>query len=223
MAPTWAVVQHADWEGPGLFGPALEARGHGFRVYRTDRGDALPAADLVAGLIVMGGPQGVYEAAQYPYLAREQALLSELVRRDRPVLGVCLGSQLLAAALGAAVARGPVAEIGMGEVALTPEGEQDAVLGAGPIRLPVVHWHQDTFPLPAGAVRLASSDLYPQQAFRVGRRAYGLQFHCEVDESLAAAWRPFLPSSVRLDPAHVRRVSAVGERLIARFLDLAED
>ena len=216
----WVVLQHVDWEGPGLIGDALRARGHDYRLIRPDR-EPLPPPETVAGLVVMGGPMGVYEKDQHPWLAAEQQLIATLVGAACPVLGVCLGSQLLAAALGATVAPGPVFEVGPGEVRLSAAGMEDPVLGPAGFHLPVVHWHQDTFPLPDGAIRLASSDLYPQQAFRYGKLAYGLQFHCEVNADLAAAWRPRLPAGVTLEPEQVARVAEVGQGVIARFLRLA--
>lgn len=217
---SWAIVQHVEYEGPGLITEELAARGRGYRVYRQDRGDGMPAPDAFIGLVVMGGPMGVYEAAQHPFLNDERELLRAAVARGVPVLGVCLGAQLLAAALGAAVTRGPAPEIGPGTVTLTPEGERDPVLGGHGDTLPVVHWHQDTFDLPAEAVWLARSELFPHQAFRVGTLAYGLQFHVEVNAALAAEWRPRLPEGVELPEAHVAQVHARGRQILSTFLDL---
>jgi GMP synthase (glutamine-hydrolysing) len=136
------------------------------------------------------------------------------------VLGVCLGSQQLAAALGAEVKHGPEREIGLGRVELTPEGLADPVLGPaadGAAGLPVVHWHGDTFDVPPGAVRLASSDRYPNQAFRAGPRAYGLQFHVEVDRALAAGWEPHLPAGVELAEPGRAAVERAGRSVLERF------
>jgi len=214
----WGIVQHVGWEGPGLIAAGLEARGWPVRVWRMDRGEALPPAQALAGLVVMGGPMGVYEVERHPYLRGEMELLAAMVAADKPVLGVCLGAQLLAAALGARVYKGPVMEMGAGWVELTEAGRADGVLGGGgDATLAVVHWHQDTFPLPAGATRLAGSELYPQQAFRVGTRAYGLQFHCEVDAALAAGWREH---GLELGAAEVERVERAGRGVVERFLSL---
>jgi len=215
----WLILQHVAWEGPGLVARALDARKFPFRVVRLDQGDAVPTdAFAMDGLVVMGGTMGVYEAAQHPFLASEVELLAAAVAANLPVLGICLGAQLLAAALGAEVTRGPVLEIGEGDVILTPEGLEDPVLGPGSDgTLPVVHWHQDTFPLPSGTALLASTGLYRQQAFRAGRRAYGLQFHPEVDVGLAAAWAP---RGLSLSSAHQARVADSGMRLLTRFLDV---
>lgn len=213
----WAILQHVAWEGPGLILSELAARGIEPRIFRMDRGEALPQPTTLEGLVVMGGTMGVYEADRFPFLVAEKDLIRACVALGTPVLGVCLGSQLLAAALGAQVTKGPVMEAGEGEVTLTEAGRRDPVLGAtGEATLPVVHWHQDTFPLPHGATLLASTELYAQQAFRVGTNVYGLQFHYEVDAALAAAWRP---RGLDLSEAHVRRVETAGRQLLGRFLD----
>lgn len=136
-----------------------------------------------------------------------------------PVLGVCLGAQLLAAALGAQVYTGPAGEAGLGQVRLTAEGRRDPVLdaGAGPDGLlPVLHWHDDTFDLPDGARLLASSTAYAHQAFRVGR-AYGLQFHVEMDAAAFEAVRQHLPPGVDLPAAGRARVEAAGGRVLREW------
>ncbi len=214
----WGIVQHVGWEGPGLIAAEMERRGMGYRVYRMDLGEAVPGAEELDGVVVMGGPMGVYEGERHAYLREEIRLLAEMVAGEKPVLGVCLGAQLLAAALGARVYQGPGMEQGAGWVELTEAGREDWVLGGGgEARLAVVHWHQDTFPLPAGATRLASSELYAQQAFRAGTRAYGLQFHCEVDAALAAGWRG---RGLELGAAEVERVEGAGRGVVERFLSL---
>lgn len=215
----WAIVQHVAWEGPGLIAAALEARGARYRVYHMERGEALPEAAAMDGLVVMGGTMGVYEAGKFPHLRAEVALLRECMALGKPVLGVCLGAQLLAAALGSEVTRGPVMELGAGAVQLTAAGRDDAVLGGeGRTQLAVVHWHQDTFPLPQGAALLATSELYERQAFRAGKNVYGWQFHGEVDRALAEAWRP---RGLELSVAEVERVGAAGREMIDRFLNVS--
>jgi GMP synthase (glutamine-hydrolysing) len=137
------------------------------------------------------------------------------------VLGVCLGAQLIAQALGASVFAGEHEEIGVGSIALSSEGLADEVLGAaGQRELPVMHWHGETFDLPAGAVLLASSERYPNQAFRFGERAYGFQFHVEVDRELAVGWRAHLPASVLIDEDDRTRVEAAGRSVLAAFFGL---
>ena len=147
---------------------------------------------------------GVHDDDEHPWLASRAGPDPRTPwTRDRPVLGVCLGSQQLAAALGAEVTTGPDEEVGLGQVELTADGRRDPVLGPeyhglSGTTVPCVHWHRDTFTLPDGAVHLAATRRFPHQAFRIGTRAYGLQFHVEVDAALADAWRPLLPEGVTL-------------------------
>lgn len=219
----WFVLQHVDYEGPGLIADALTEAGWSLVVVRPDGGQALPDAGSIAGLVVMGGPMGVHDIAAHPWLEDERALIGEVIRAGCPVLGVCLGAQQLAASLGAEVTTGAEPEIGMGHVQLTPAGRTDRVLGpeygglADPT-VPCLHWHQDTFALPEGAAHLAATARYPHQAFRWGARAYGLQFHVEVDPTLAAAWQPLLPPGVALGGPELAAVESVGRRVLRRFV-----
>jgi GMP synthase-like glutamine amidotransferase len=222
VARRWAVLQHVPFEGPGLIATVARERGMDLAVVRLDRGEGLPAVTELSGLVAMGGPMGVRDGAEHAWLAGERALLAMAVARGLPVLGVCLGSQQLAVALGAEVRRGPEPEIGLGAVELTPEGRADPVLGPaadGAADLPVVHWHGDTFDVPPGAAWLASSDRYPNQAFRAGRRAYGLQFHVEVDAALAEGWAPHLPPGVEIDEPGRAEVERAGRGVLERFFD----
>lgn len=217
----WAIVQHVAYEGSGLIATLARARGLTLDVRRMDRGESLPELDGLAGLVVMGGPMGVHDGAEHDWLERERELLAGAVARELSVLGVCLGSQQLAAALGARVHAGPQPEIGFGDVELTAEGRRDPVLGETRGRLPVMHWHADTFELPAGAVGLARSEHYANQAFRAGRRAYGLQFHVELDRELADTLRAHLPAGVTLDEERRVGVERAGRAVLARFFDIA--
>jgi GMP synthase (glutamine-hydrolysing) len=218
----WLLVQHVAFEGPGAIAEAVTDAGADLTILRMDRGDALPPPEAVldaAGIVVMGGPMSAHD--DLPWLADERALLRAGVEAGRPVLGVCLGAQQLAAALGATVVAGPAPEYGVGEVHLTTEAISDPVFGPAPTPLPCVHWHGETFDLPAGAVRLAGNAAYENQAFRVGDRAYGLQFHVEVTAGLAAHWGPHLPPGVFLRASDVAHVSRAGAGIVRRFVGLA--
>ncbi|HZL51850.1 MAG TPA: glutamine amidotransferase [Terracidiphilus sp.] len=220
MGQSWIVLQHAAWEGPGLIAVEAKARGLCLDVRRLDQGASIPDSDQVNGLVVMGGPVGAYETDKYPFLTEECRLLGELAHRNRPVLGICLGSQLLAKALGADVFPGHGPEIGFGFVELTQAGKQDPLFATVGSSIPVFHWHGDTFDLPEGAVLLASNKEYAQQAFRFGSCAYGLQFHIEPDSSTWLDWQEHLPieRSDNTGPQK-ERIEQLGRRMIARFFD----
>lgn len=218
----WVVLQHVGFEGPGLIATAARKADLELLIRRLDEGDAVPAVDEVdslGGLVVMGGPMGAHDDDEHPHLPAERALLAAAVEAGLPVLGVCLGAQLLAAACGAEVLTGDGPEVGVGVVDLSPEGQDDPILGPAGRTLPVLHWHGDTFDLPEGAVHLAASDRYAQQAFRMGAAAYGLQFHVEIDGAAAEQLRPELPEGVELDERSVQRISGKGAEILERFLD----
>jgi GMP synthase (glutamine-hydrolysing) len=218
----WLLLQHEAFEGPGAIADAISDSGADLTILRMDRDDAVPPPEAmsdVAGLVVMGGPMSVHD--DFAWLADERALLRRAVEFGLPVLGVCLGAQQLAAALGASVTQGPAPEYGVGEVHLTTEAIGDPVFGPAPTPLPCVHWHGETFDLPEGAVLLAGNAAYENQAFRVGDRAYGLQFHVEVTGSLVAHWGPHLPPGVFLRASDVAHVSRAGAGIVRRFVGLA--
>ncbi len=175
------AIQHVAAEPPKLIAAALQTAGIGLDVARVDRGDAVPvdAAELSA-LVVMGGTTSVADAGRLEHLRREMRLVESALKHEIPVLGVCLGSQILAHVLGARVAPAGFLELGWLPVALTPEAARDPLLGACPARFTALHWHGDAFDLPRGAVHLACSDRTAVQAFRHGR-AWGLLFHLEAD------------------------------------------
>jgi GMP synthase-like glutamine amidotransferase len=181
------VLQHADCEPPGVYEDELRDRGIPFTRVVMDDPLELPDWRAHAGIVAMGGAMGAYEEGRYPWLATEKRLIAEAVDAGMPYWGVCLGAQLLAAALGARVTRGHEPELGVLEVALTAEAAADPVFAAAPSAFRTLQWHGDTYELPDGALRLARSGRYEQQAFVLGR-AYGLQFHLEVDRALAASW-----------------------------------
>lgn len=183
------IVQQVPHEGPGLIGVELKRAGFITETVRAYNGERLPrSAEGFTAIIVLGGPMGVYEEAVYPFIKDEIRLLKSALKHKVPVLGVCLGAQLLARAAGATVYKGPGKEIGFYKVSLTDEGARDALLNGMPVELTVFQWHGDTFDVPKGGVNLASSALFPNQLIRVGKNAYGVQFHLEVDLKMVTEW-----------------------------------
>ncbi|UCC75282.1 MAG: gamma-glutamyl-gamma-aminobutyrate hydrolase family protein [Gemmatimonadota bacterium] len=182
------VVRHVEIEDLGYLGEALERNGLRFEYVDAEAlSSEIPAADF-GGLIVLGGPVGAYEADRYPYLNAEIELIRACIADERPVLGICLGAQLLAAAAGARVYPGAHGkEIGWAAVRLTEAGANDPLWTGFPQSFTTFHWHGDTFDLPAGAELLARTESYVQ-AFRLGPAAYGVQFHPEVVPVQLDSW-----------------------------------
>ncbi|MHB1935599.1 MAG: type 1 glutamine amidotransferase [Acidobacteriaceae bacterium] len=175
------VLQHAECEALGTIERALQSKRLRIRYVRPFSDEPIPdEINDAKGLIVMGGPMGVYEQERYPYLRDELRLIERAAIANKPVLGVCLGSQLLAYALGGAISKRDRKEIGWYPVRLTDEAVIDSLWAGVPREFTAFHWHGDVFSLPLGATPLASSALTEQQAFRYGAKAYGLLFHLEV-------------------------------------------
>jgi GMP synthase (glutamine-hydrolysing) len=180
------VVQHLAFEDLGSFESVLHERGHAIEVLQAGVDDVGAAIRQAECLVVLGGPIGVYETEAYPFVMDEIEALRERLSARRPTLGICLGAQLMAAALGARVYPGGHKEIGWGALQLTPAGQ------ASPLRhlegVPVLHWHGDTFDLPEGCELLASTDVYERQAFSLGPSVLGLQCHPEADARRFERW-----------------------------------
>jgi GMP synthase (glutamine-hydrolysing) len=177
-----SVFQHAASEGPGEIGAWAERAGHAVQVHHLYRGDRLPAADSFDLLVVMGGEMNIYQYRDYPWLKPERQLIAAALAGGRRVVGICLGAQLAADALGARVAQNPEHELGWFPVDFSDEGR--ALYPELPASASVLHWHGDTFELPPGATRLASSPACPEQGYVVPGKCLGLQFHLEVDPPL---------------------------------------
>jgi GMP synthase-like glutamine amidotransferase len=183
------VFQHDVFVDLGFFSEVFDKQGAEYRVVRLFHGE-MPAEDWehVSALIILGGPMSVDEENNFPFLRWEKRIIRAAIDETVPILGVCLGAQLIAATLGAQVFRGPVKEIGWSPVSITLHGQVDSLLGYLPESATVFQWHDDGFDLPAGAIRLASSVNYSNQAFRVGKSIYGLQFHLEVTPRMIERW-----------------------------------
>ncbi|MAG36049.1 MAG: hypothetical protein CL878_07385 [Dehalococcoidia bacterium] len=220
--PHVIVLQHVAPEGPGTVAVSLADRGIDTRLVRIDTGQVVPSAfDGAAGLVVMGGPMGVYELERYSHLRRELRLIEAALKARIPILGICLGSQLLAAALGARVYVGPQKELGWYEVRLRDAAREDRLWRGVARTFTPLHWHGDVFDLPSGAVALASSALTEHQAFRYGDNAYGLLFHLEMErpqiEAMVDTFRDEvvgagqLPEAILADTAaHLPQTKEVG-------------
>ena len=180
-------LQHVAFEGLGSIERWATAKGHALSVTRLHAADPLPAVAGFDWLIVMGGPMGVRDEATFPWLANEKRLLREALAAGKTVLGICLGAQLLAEALGAEVHRNAHREIGWFPVRLQTGAETHPLLGGWPAEVEVFHWHGDTFIVPPGAVLLARSAACTNQAFALGERVLGLQFHLETTPAAARA------------------------------------
>jgi GMP synthase (glutamine-hydrolysing) len=197
------VFQHVPHEILGTFNPLLKAAGFRIRYVNFGRTpDAVPNIDKYDGLIVLGGPMCVDQTDGHPHLLTEVAAIKQAMERHMPVLGICLGAQLIATALGAHVGKNPTKEIGWYDVTPTEAGQADPLFGCFDGTEKIFQWHGDTFEIPHGAIALASSPECANQAFRFGERTYGLQFHLEVDEPLIQRWLK--------TPVHVREMEREG-------------
>jgi GMP synthase-like glutamine amidotransferase len=181
------VLQHVPFEGPAAIGDWAVRRGHPLAVSHLYAGDALPALSEWDRLVVMGGPMSIGDTDAHPWLAAEQAFIADAVAAGKSVVGVCLGAQLIAAALGARVYRNAHKEIGWFPVRLTEQARALDFCDGVPAALTAFHWHGDTFDLPAGALHLAASDACKHQAFLLAGRVLGLQCHLESTPASVAA------------------------------------
>jgi GMP synthase-like glutamine amidotransferase len=208
------VVQNFDDTGLGQVGAALAEAGAELDLRLPYRGDPLP--DDASGhraMVVLGGGQNALADEDFPYFPALLALSRDFAARDRAVLGICLGSQLLARAFGGANQIGGATEFGWHGVSLTPDAKADPVLAELPEEFPIFQWHDDTFALPETAVRLAGNDVVQNQAFRVGRAVYGFQFHFEADRLLVRDWSSsFAPVIAARNPDWAGRLDDEMER-----------
>jgi len=180
-------LQHAWEDPPGYVGDLLDEYGIAYDVVQVVN-EPFPELGRYAAVIGLGGFQQVYRKDLYPYLAVEKRILREAVARDLPYLGICLGGQILADLFEGAVQRHTTTEIGFFDVPLTSEGQRDPLYAGLPGYQKVFHWHEDAFELPAEAVLLATNEHAPNQAFRYGPYAYGLQYHIELNAAVLDTW-----------------------------------
>ncbi|MBT1076243.1 type 1 glutamine amidotransferase [Geobacter grbiciae] len=222
------IVQNDPDVPSGAYAEYLEEMGVPFRLARPFAGEELPLAAEGAAVIVLGGAMGVHDTATHPYLSVVKEFIGEAVAAEIPFLGICLGGQLLAHVLGAAVTPGANGEKGTLTVTLAPEGEHDPLFAGISSPFVTFQWHNDTFAIPAGGTILASSPDCPHQAFRVGERAWGLQFHPEVNRDIIATWARWNDETASSADRFVAEFAAVepgfraaSRRLLANFLRIA--
>ncbi len=172
-------LQHVPFEGLGSIEPWAKSKGHSLSATRLYNNEPLPKVEDIDSLVIMGGPMNVYEESKYPWLAQEKKFVEQAIENEKIILGICLGSQLIADVLGAKVFQNPYKEIGWFPIELTSEAQTSQVFNVLPKQLTVFHWHGDTFELPSGAARMARSEGCENQAFIYGERVVALQFHLE--------------------------------------------
>ena len=180
-------LQHVPFEGLGSIEPSLAEKGSILSSTRLYADPAFPETQSFDGLIVMGGPMGIYDEDGYPWLTDEKSFIGEAIESGKWVLGICLGAQLIANVLGAKVYKNRYKEIGWFDIAITPEMGSTILHGSIPSPLKVFHWHGDTFDLPTGAVNIASSEACRHQGFILDNRILALQFHLETTPESARA------------------------------------
>jgi len=234
--PRILVFQHVAVEPLGTLDALIRARGHRIRFHNFERDpDAEVDVDRYRGLIVLGGPMNVEDQDRRPHLKTELKAIERALEQGKPVLGICLGAQLLAHVLGAPVQRHAQAEMGWYDVRMSADGRSDPVLGAAGEQLPVFQWHSYSYELPNGATHLARTETCEQQAFRFGSNAYGFQFHLEADAPVIERWLS-LPSfraelaaaglatdeqTIRTETARlVAATRATADSVFNNFLDL---
>lgn len=182
------IIKHVDIEGPGLIEYFLNQKRIPYQVLCLDSDARLPKLEGFTHVVILGGPMNVYEEDHYPFLREEDLFIKEAIQRGKFVLGICLGAQLIAKALGAKVFKASLKEIGWYNILLTMIGSKDPLFSNLPKTFPVFQWHEDTFEIPKGGKLIATSTSVPHQAFRYGDNAYGLQFHLEVTKKMIKEW-----------------------------------
>ena len=182
------ILQHVPWERPALLGDILIKNGLEYtldNITMATDSSALPGVDEVSAVVILGGPMGALDVDEFPGLALEAQLVRDAVDAGVPLFGICLGHQIVATALGAALHSGAADEIGIGTVRVVTD---DAIFGTAGLDQAVLHWHGDVVDTPPGAITVASTDQTPNQAFRLGDSVFATQFHLEVDRPMLSTW-----------------------------------
>lgn len=228
------VLQHIECEDLGGMEKSLEDNGIKYNYIPLYAGAKIPQKiEDYSGIIILGGPMNVYEEKKYPFLIEEDKLIKKALKKDLPILGICLGGQLIAKASGAKVLTGHRKEIGWFNVQLTEEGTKDPLFSGLPKKFKVFQWHSDTFNIPSNAKKLASSEIFPNQAFRLGK-SYGIQFHIEVMDSTIYNWLEEYeketeeleyvdPQKIRRDTRkHIKELYRLADKVYANFIEMLQ-
>ncbi len=216
------IIMHVESEGPGSLKTFLESKNFNIQIGRLYAGDTLPDLQCVDGIISMGGPMNVYEEERYPFLKEETDFLKKAIAQDIPILGICLGAQMIAKAAGAPITKSPQKEVGWGKIYLNQSGINDILFEGLPAELEVLQWHEDMFHIPKGGLLLAYSSDCPHQAFRY-RNAFGLQFHVEITEDMLADWFSDSPDRGIILQRHKElnpQLIQQAERIFANFVSV---
>jgi len=226
------LIGHDPNETFGVAPSTLSASGKDVRLHRAGSADVLPSVDDVAGVMVFGGAMNVDMTDEHPYLAEERDFVRDAVGNGIPFLGICLGAQMLARALEGRVYPAGIRELGFNPLRPTPQASDDPLLSVFADGDMVFHWHEDTFELPHGAALLARGDDVPMQAFRIGERAWGMQFHLEVDrpelelwlkaagEDVVRAWGSTTEQLILEADRHLDTQEAKAREVFRRFADV---
>lgn len=228
------VLQNVDCEDLGTMESAIKSRGMEYQYKHLYARDRAPLnLEGYSGLVILGGPMNVYETERYSFLKDEERLIKEAIQKDLPTLGLCLGAQLIAKTLEARVFAGNKKEIGWYSISLTDDGQSDPLFSNFEKANTVFQWHGDTFDIPSGAKRLAESKLFPNQAFKIGNKVIGLQFHLEVTEEAVYKWmqkyeeelnklKGYINSDqIKIDTSEkIENLQTLAERFYANFFKL---
>jgi GMP synthase (glutamine-hydrolysing) len=226
---TILFVQHVKNEGPGNFMQVLHEQNVPFQILKTYSSVSFVLPADCRGVILLGGPMNVDDEPDYPFLAEEKAFIRELIRKDMPLLGICLGAQLIAQTAGGKVYQAEEKEFGWYGVEFTGDGERDPLFQGFPRSYEVFQWHEDTFSIPPQGKRLVTAEGCPNQGFKVGKQCYGIQFHLESDATMINGWlhSPMedLSASRRVkikEDTQLKEQECLvwGEQLLLNFLEL---